>query len=40
MYTHSIFSDDQVLLAQGHDDMEYMTRKLREEYEKWGLTMN
>ena len=28
------FTDDQVLLAQDHDDMEYMARKLKEEYEK------
>ena len=34
------FADDQVLLAQDHDDMEYMARKLKEEYEKWGLTIN
>jgi hypothetical protein len=26
------FADDQVLLAQDHDDMEYMARKLKEEY--------
>jgi C-terminal processing protease CtpA/Prc len=34
------FADDQVLLAQDHDDMEYMARKLKEEYEKWGLAIN
>ena len=34
------FADDQVLLAHDHDDMEYMARKLKEEYEKWGLTIN
>jgi hypothetical protein len=28
------FADDQVLLAQDHDDMEYMVRKLKEKYEK------
>jgi hypothetical protein len=28
------FADDQVLLAQDHDDVEYMARKLTEEYEK------
>ena len=40
-YAYSLsFADDQVLLAQGHDDMEYMTRKLKEEYEKWGLAIN
>jgi len=33
------FADDQVLIAQDHD-MEFMARKLKEEYEKWGLTMN
>jgi hypothetical protein len=40
-YVHSLnFADDQVLLAQDHDDMEYMARKLKEEYENWGLTIN
>ena len=34
------FADGQVLLAQDHDDMEYMARKLKEEYEKWGLAIN
>ena len=34
------FADDQVLLAQDHDDVEYMARKLKEEYEKWGLNIN
>jgi len=39
VYSHN-FADDQVLIAQDHDDIEFMTRKLKEEYEKWGLTMN
>ena len=40
-YVYSLnFADDQVLLAQDHDDMEYMARKLKEGYEKRGLTMN
>jgi hypothetical protein len=40
-YIYSLnFTDDQVLLAQDHDDMEYMARKLKEEYEKMGLTIN
>jgi hypothetical protein len=40
-FVHSLnFADDQVLLAQDHDGMEYMARKLKEEYEKWGLTIN
>jgi len=34
------FADDQVLIAQDHDDMKITARKLKEEYEKWGLTMN
>jgi hypothetical protein len=34
------FADDQVLIAQVHDDMEFMARKLKEEFEKWGLIMN
>jgi len=39
-YVYSLnFADDQVL-ARDHDDMEYMARKLKEEYEKWGLAMN
>ena len=40
-YVYSLsFADDQVLLAQDHDDMEYMARKLKEECEKWGLVIN
>jgi len=31
---------NQVLLAQDHDDMEYMARRLKEEYEIWGLAIN
>jgi len=34
------FADDQVVLAGDKDDLEYMTRKLEETYEKWGLDMN
>lgn len=34
------FADDQVLIAQEKEDLEYMTRKLREEYEKAGLYIN
>ena len=34
------FADDQVVLAGGKDDLEYMTRKLKETYKKWGLDMN
>jgi len=31
------FADDQVILAQEYEDLEYMTRKLVEEY---GLSLN
>lgn len=34
------FADDQVVMAQDKEDLEYMTRKLIEEYSKWGLSMN
>jgi hypothetical protein len=34
------FSDDQVVLAGDKEDLEYMARKLKESYEKWGLIMN
>jgi hypothetical protein len=34
------FADNQVLIAQDHDNMEFMAQKLKEEYEKWQLTMN
>ena len=31
---------DQVVLAGDKEDLEYMTRKLKETYEKWGFDMN
>ena len=34
------FADYQVVMAQSKEDLEYMCRKLQEEYSKWGLTMN
>ena len=34
------FADDQVLMAQNKEGLEYICRKLQEEYSKWGLTMN
>ena len=33
------FADDQVVLAGDKEDLEYMTRKLKETYEKWGIDM-
>jgi len=34
------FADDQVVLAGDKEDLEYMTRKLKETYEKCGLDLN
>ena len=34
------FADDQVVLARDKEYLEYMTSKLKETYEKWGLDMN
>ena len=39
MYTLQ-FADDQVVLAGDKEDLEYMARKLKGTYEKWGLDMN
>jgi len=34
------FADDQVVMAQSKEDLEYMGRKLQEVYSKWGFNMN
>lgn len=34
------FANDQVICANNNEDLEYMGRKLKEEYERWGLEMN
>jgi hypothetical protein len=34
------FGDDQVVMAERKEDLEYMCRKLQEEYSKWSLTMS
>lgn len=34
------FADDQVIIANDKDDIEYMARKLKEEYKQWGLEIN
>ena len=39
MYTLQ-FADDQGVVAGDKGDLEYMTRKLKETYEKWGLDVN
>jgi len=35
-----LFADDQLLIAQDYEDLEYMTRKLIDEYELWDLKLN
>ena len=35
-----LFADDQLLIAQDYEDLEYMTRKLVDEYEVWDLKLN
>jgi hypothetical protein len=38
---HSLsFSDDQLLIAQDYKDLEYITRKLIDEYKLWGLKLS
>ena len=34
------FAGDEVVLAGDKEDLEYMTHKLKETYEKFGLDMN
>uniref|UniRef100_T1H9Z7 Reverse transcriptase domain-containing protein n=1 Tax=Rhodnius prolixus TaxID=13249 RepID=T1H9Z7_RHOPR len=41
MYLHSLlFADDQVMIANDEEDINYMARNLAEEYRKWGLEIN
>ena len=35
-----LFADDQLLMTEDYEDLQYMARKLKEEYEKWGLKIN
>jgi sorting nexin-29 len=35
-----LFADDQVIVAADAEDVSYMTRKLKEEFTKWGLEKN
>ena len=35
-----LFADDQLLIAQDYEDLEYVTRKLIDENEFWGLKLN
>ena len=39
-YLFTKFADDQVVMAQSKEDLEYMCRKLQEEYSKWRLALN
>jgi hypothetical protein len=41
MTIHSmLFTDDQLLIGQDYEDLEYITRKLIDEDELWGLKLN
>jgi len=35
----TLSADDQLLIAQDYEDLEYMARKLIDEYELWGLKL-
>lgn len=35
-----LFADDQIITAGDEDDIQYLLRKVIEEYDKWGLTLN
>ena len=35
-----LFADDPLLIAQNYEKLQYMTRKLIDEYELWGLKLN
>jgi hypothetical protein len=35
-----LFADDQLLTAQDYEDLEYMTRRLTDECDLWGLKLN
>lgn len=34
------FADDQVIITQDKEDLEYMTRKIKEEYKRWWLIVS
>lgn len=34
------FADDQIVLAQDYEDLQYMWKKLIEDYKHWGLEVN
>lgn len=35
-----LIADNQVVISDDNGDTKYMTRKLKEQYEKWGLDIN
>jgi len=35
-----LFADDQLLIAQNYEELQYTTRQLIDEYELWGLKLN
>lgn len=38
--TSLYFADDQVIIACDEDDADYMLRKIKQQYEDWGLSLN
>jgi len=36
----TLIENDQLLIAQDYEDLEYMKRKLIDEYDLWGLKLN
>lgn len=36
----SQFTDDQVIIVQDKEDLEYMTKKIYKKYGKWGMKIN
>jgi hypothetical protein len=34
------FTNDQVVIALNKEDAKYLCKKLKEEYQNWGLTLN
>jgi hypothetical protein len=40
VYYTLLFADNQVIIGEDEDDINYMMRKLTEEYNNWGLEIN
>ena len=39
-YFGNMITNDWLLIAQDYEDLEYVTKKLIDEYELWGLKLN